>query len=719
MKLQKFTFSLFFLFLLSLQTFAQQPEATPPAEDDKDSIKISTTLIQADVSVTDKDGNVVTDLKPEDFEIYENGKKQTITNFSFISIGQPAVRINPQTADKRDKNAIPIPPVSLKAEQVRRTYALVVDDLGLNLGNIAWVKQSLKKFINEQMQEGDLVAIIRTGSGIGALQSFTSNKVQLLAAVEKIRWNSYGRSGIGTFDPITTSLKEDLSGMQKSDGTSRNPQGDKEDKEFQKQVDQFRNENFSVGTLGALNYIIRGMKQLPGRKAVLLFSEGFNLAGPNNRILEQMRVVADLANRSSVIIYTLDPRGLVNSFMANADDVIRSVVPDSPGAGRFDSDPRDARATALRESQISLTYLAKETGGTAFLNQNNLGKGLLEAVNDQSSYYLLGYQPDESTFDPKRSKFNKLEIKVNRPGLKIRYRSGFFGITDERIQNLTPQTPQQKLADALTSPFGANGVNLSLYPVFQNDPTNGDVVQALIHIDARDLQFAQTPEGKRKAVFDIVAMTFGDNGTIVEKMEKVYTLEVSETVYQNMLKNGFVYTLSVPIKKAGAYQFRIAVRDTISEKIGSASQFIEVPNVKKTMVLSNLVLDNFTAVEWQKVRAGGSRDDSERSVLLDTTLRQYKRGTILRYDYAIYNPEKGRELESQMRLIKDGKIVYEEKPTAVKTAGQTDLQRISAAGAFSLGTNLEPGNYVLQIIVTDKINAKKFATQYIEFEIVE
>jgi VWFA-related protein len=720
MKLQKFTFSLFFLNLLSITVFAQQPAATPPPEEDKESIKISTTLVQADVTVTDKKGNVVTDLKPEDFEIYENGKKQTITNFSFISVVKPAVQPTAPQPDRKDKNAVPIPPVPLKAEQVRRTYALVVDDLGLNFGNIAWVKQSLKKFINEQMQEGDLVAIIRTGSGIGALQSFTSNKLQLLAAVEKIRWNSYGRSGIGTFDPIQTTLKEDLSGMQKSDGSTRDPEGDKEDKAFQEQVNQFRNENFSVGTLGALNYIIRGMKQLPGRKAVLFFSEGFPLSGPGYfRILEQMRIIADLANRSSVIIYTLDPRGLQNPYMASADEVIRDIMPSDPAFTKMDSDPREARTRTFRESQMSLNYLAKETGGTAFINQNNLNKGFVQAVNDQSSYYLLGYQPDEATFDPKQSKFNKLEIKVKRKGVQVRYRSGFFGITDERIQSLTPQTPQQKLVDALTSPFGASGVNLSLYPVFQNDAANGDIVQALIHIDARDLEFVQTPENRRKAVFDIIAMTFGDNGAIVEQLAKVYTLEITEAVYQNMLKNGFVYTLAVPVKKAGAYQFRIAVRDTVSQKIGSASQFIEVPDVKKTLVLSNLILDNFTAVEWQKVRSGGSRDASERSVLLDATLRQFKRGTILRYDYAIYNPAQTQQLESQMRLVKDGKIVYEEKPAAVKTAGQSDPQRLSAAGAFSLGTNLEPGNYVLQIIVTDKANSNKFATQYVEFEIVE
>ncbi len=718
MKLQLLTISLVFLFLLSLTVSAQQPTATPPI-DDSDTVKISTTLIQADVTVTDKDGKVVTDLKPEDFEVYENGKKQTITNFSFISVVKPAENVTPQKV-KTDKNTIPIPPVKLKTEQVRRTYALVVDDLGLNFGNVFWVRQALRKFVNEQMQEGDLVAIVRTGSGIGAAQSFTSDKRQLIAAIDKIKWNSYGRSGIGTFTPIETSLKEDLSGTVSSDGSVSNPQGDKEDKEFQKQMDEIRNDNFSVGTLGALSYIIRGMRELPGRKAIMLFSEGFTLTtdGKPSRVLDAMRVLADQANRSSVVIYTLDPRGLQVPGMANADDVIRGVFNTNSIADRFDSDPREARNTSFRESQQSLRFLAEETGGIPYLNQNFVDVGLKEAVNDQSSYYLLGYQPDDETFDPKKAKFNKLEIKVTRPGLKIRYRSGFFGISDEKLQQDVSKTPQQKLVAALTSPFGANDVNLTLYPVFQNDAQSGDIIQALVYIDAKDLNFTTANE-KRKTNFDLIAMTFGDNGIQIDQLSKNYTIEVSEKVYQNMLANGFVYTLTVPIKKSGAYQFRIALRDTVSNKVGSASQFIEVPNIKKQMVLSNLVLDNFTVSEWQKIKLGGNRDESERSVLLDATLRKFKRGTILRYDYVIYNPKQSRQIETRLRLIKDGKVVYEENPISVDTNGQTDLQRIQTANAISIGKNLEIGNYVLQVIATDKANVKKFATQYVEFEIVE
>ncbi|CAN5782944.1 hypothetical protein BH20ACI4_BH20ACI4_34170 [soil metagenome] len=700
------------IFIFSLKVICQNPLPTPPPiVDETDVIKISTTLIQVDVTVTDKKGNIVTDLKPGDFEVYENGKKQDITNFSFIFQGNKNQQTEAAEQPKpvKGKDAIPIPPVKLKAEDVRRTYALVVDDLGLNFGSVNWVRQALKKFVNEQMQEGDLVAIIRTGGGLGALQSFTADKRQLLAAIDKIKWNSQGRSGISTFAPIQKDIKEEIASTSKS---GRTVEGSDDDKDFQNQIDEFRNENFSVGTLGALGYVIRGMQEMPGRKSVMLFSEGFSLTSDNapNRVLDAMRVLADIANRASFVIYTLDPRGLQVPGMGNAEDDISDIFAVAPQLAN--------RETNFQDSQQSLRYLAYETGGIPFVNQNNLNKGIERAVNDQSGYYLLGYEPDETTFDPKKAKFNKLEVKVLRPELKIRYRSGFFGVTDEKIQNIA-KTPQQKMVGALTSPFGAADINLNLYPVFRNDPKDGNIIHTLVYIDTKDLKFSEENGGIRKANFDLLAMTFGDNGVAINRLSKNYTIEVPEKTYQNILKNGFIYTISMPIKKSGAYQFRIALRDTTSDKIGAVSQFIEVPNIKKRLVLSNIILDDFTPEEWQKIRLGGSRDESERSVLLDTILRQFRRGTILRYDYVVYNPKQSRGLQTQLRLIRDGKVIYEEPLSPLKTDGQNDILRIQTAGAITLGTNLEAGNYILQIIAADGANEKRFATQFVEFEIVE
>jgi VWFA-related protein len=715
--MKRFFFIAIFLLLCSLTALAQNPAATPPVVDD-DTIKISTNLIQIDVTVTDKDGNVVTDLKPEDFEVFENKKKQEITNFTFIA-GIPRTSkieatIPPKT--KKGEISVPIPPVKLKEEEVRRTYALVVDDLGLSFESTYWLRQSLRKFIREQMRDGDLVAIVRTGSGVGALQSFTSNKNQLFAAIEKIKWGAQSRSGISAFEALTPNFKDQLSG-ETADGSTRTVQGADSDKDFAEQLEEFRSRSFYAGTLGALNYVIRGMRDLPGRKSLLLFSEGFRMR--LGETFNALRVLADLANRSSVVIYTLDPRGLVVPGMLQAADSTYLMT--------------DAQVTAMLnqryenfvDTQQSLRYLAYETGGFPFLNRNDLDKAIRKAVDDQNSYYLLGYQPDADTFDPKKNRFNKLEIKVKRPGVKVRYRSGFFSVPDEKLRNVALQTPAQKLVTALISPFNANGINISLYPIYGNDEKMGDYIRALVYIDPKDLKFTETGDGKRKASFDLIAMTFGDNGVPIDKVSKNYSMEITERAYQYLLKKGFVYDLPVPVKKAGAYQFRIALRDTNGDTVGSASQFIEVPNLKKTkLALSNLILDAFSPDEWKKVGVGQDQQISEKSVFTDSTIRRYAQGSVLQYVYVIYNFKNDKvqtppQMQSKMRLIRDGKVVFEGNQTPISTAGQTDLRRIQASGALTFGKNLEAGNYVLQIVVFDTSEGKKprTATQFVEFEI--
>ncbi|MBK9528767.1 MAG: VWA domain-containing protein [Acidobacteria bacterium] len=191
----------FTLFLLSFVAIhAQERRAisrpTPPPESDV--VKISTNLIQVDVTVTDKNGNAVRDLRPDEIEIYENGKLQKVNNFSFVPGNRTTTEEAARLAKENRKNSpnVILPSGPIRPEQVRRTIALVVDDLNLSFGSTAWVQDALKKFVNEQMQDGDLVAIIRTGAGVGALQQFTSDKRQLLAAIERVRFNMAGSANL-------------------------------------------------------------------------------------------------------------------------------------------------------------------------------------------------------------------------------------------------------------------------------------------------------------------------------------------------------------------------------------------------------------------------------------------------------------------------------------------------------------------------------------------
>ena len=183
------------------------------------------------------------------------------------------------------------------------------------------------------MQEGDLVAIIRTGAGIGALQQFTSDKRLLYAAIEKVKWNPNGSGGVSAFAPIEAA--PDTSLQDSADATPTPADETAEATGAGQTLDDFRSTVFATGTLGALKYIVTGMSQLPGRKSVILFSDGFKLFETDENgmpisslVLDFLRQIVDLANRSSVVFYTVDARGLVNTGFT-AQDNISDTSPDA------------------------------------------------------------------------------------------------------------------------------------------------------------------------------------------------------------------------------------------------------------------------------------------------------------------------------------------------------------------------------------------------------
>ena len=223
-------------------------------------------------------------------------------------------------------------------------------------------------------------------------------------------------------------------------------------------------------------------------------------------------------------------------------------------------------------------------------------------------------------------------------------------------------------------------------------------------------------------MFDVVAAGFGDNGTIVEQLSKTYSIILTKEGHSRALKQGLVYEFTFPLKP-GVYQLRMALHDQGNDKIGSANQFIEVPNLKKSrLVLSGVVLENMPYEEWQRRYAGQAVRTDLSDPLVSTSLRSFKRGTVLSYGFHIYNAKfvgAGPSLTFQTRLFRDGKQVLETKPRPVDGAVQSDA--VSFAAALALGNAMLPGDYVLQVAVTDALAKEKnrVATQYVQFEIIE
>jgi VWFA-related protein len=670
--------------LLAFATaFAQN--LAPPQAADQNVIRINVNLVQVDAVVTDSHDHLVPNLEATDFQVLQDGKPQKITNFSYINVKPPDNATAPVVVAPK-KGVPPPPPVMVKPEQARRLIALVVDDLALAFDSTARVRGALKKFVDNDMQPGDLVAVIRTGAGMGSLQQFTADKRVLYVAVEHVRWNSMGRVGIGSF--------------QAGGGA----------------FDAHFTDAMTSGSLNAIQYVVSGLHDLPGRKAVILFSENlklFSRNGDNDLALLGARRLEDAANRSGVVIYTIDPRGLQTTSLTAADDtskMSRKQITNLPMM----------RSEQIIRSQDGMVMLANDTGGKFFHDSNDIAGELRKAVADTEGYYLLGYHPDASTFDPKTGlpKFHKVEVKVTRAGLHVRSRSGFFGKSDSYAVH-KPVGRQAELAEALQSPFGDNQIHVRLTTLFAQSPAVGSFLDAMLHVDAKDLKFTDQPDGWHKAVIDVEAVTFGEDGQAVDSSGKTFALQYKDAAYQNALKNGIVYNMQQPVKKPGAYQLRIALRDADTEQLGSANEFIEIPDVSKgKLLLSSLVLHPYQPPPDAAHPEAAETPDGH--TIASPAMRVFAPGEDILYGYQILNPQvdsnQKAQIEVSSRVFRDGVEIFTGAPHPMNTDVQTDLKKMVGGGVLKLGSNMQPGDYVLQVVVTDRI-ARTTATQWSDFEV--
>ena len=317
----------------------------------------------------------------------------------------------------------------------------------------------------------------------------------------------------------------------------------------------------------------------------------------------------------------------------------------------------------------------------------------------------MGYQPDQATFETKMDtpKYHSITLRVKRPGLKVRSRTGFYGMADSSPVAAAPQTPQAQLAKALVSPFTATDLRVRLTTMFENSQKNEPYLQVLLHFDANDLTFREEPNGPRTASVDIAIVLFDENGDPIPSFNNTWNVRVRKEGYDKILKEGFLYTASVPVKKAGPYQMRIAVRDATSQKLGSAMQFVEVPDVKAgRLALSGIVLTAATR----------SEDDPSASL----AMRIFKPGSTIDYAYEVFNPTS--PLQMQMRIYRDGETVYEGAPSALSPADAKDPGRLAAGGRIQL-IKLSAGDYVMQVAVFDgsRKDKPRVATQAIDFEV--
>ena len=696
-------------------------------KDDEETIRITSNLVQVDAVVTDDKGRQVTDLTAEDFEIYEAGKAQPITNFSYISAqpnGAATDAASPAKAAPKGKDAPPPPPAMTKRGPALRTVALLVDDLCMSHASVGAVQNSLKKFVDEQMQPGDLAAVFRTRSGNSVLQQFTSDRNHLHRAISKVRWYPPlpGIECGGEFEPA------------RADYTVKAPRGgadagarafeDERSRQARQRIEDTGRDQAVAGTFGVLGLTLRGLREAPGRKSVVLFSDGLPLFSRNResgRAYDRMRRIVDAANRAGVVIYTIDARGVTIPGFIGAQD---EALPEETGRLASERIEKDAASRAGFS-------VADDTGGFFIKNMNDLNRALRRVLEDQSGYYLIGYRPPEETLKKLRDTTRDISVRVKRPGLRVRSRKGFFAPTVEESRPDPRRGADRELYAALVAPVDKGEVETRLTAHFGDMVAGGAVIRTMLHLDGRGLTFKDEASGWKKLTLDVAAATIGENGKIADEFTRTHTVRVPAEAVTFVQRNGVVYTADVPVKKPGAYQFRIVVRDSESQRLGSASQFIEAPDLKK----DSLALSGITLREAQQARTSGpvdrARATAETALATvvspsDPAVRRFAPGAVLSYEYRIYNAKLGggansSRLTTQLRLFHDGQPVLTGPDEPFEPSAQADAARLSESRFLKISAQAAPGDYLLQIVVNDIApdGKRRTATQWIDFEVVK
>ena len=686
--------------------------------------RVAVDAVRIDAVVTDKDGNVVRDLTADDFEILQDKKPQKVTFAQFVPVSvTPAAAL--ATAPLKSNNVAGAPPlpsaVPVRRENIQRTIALVVDDLGMSVESLGYVKKGLHDFIDKSMQPGDLVALVRTGGSMEGLQPFTTDRRVLHAAVDNLKWNAFSRSGVEAFAPVnlfpilTASVPTGPDGAGSAAGMTV---GD-----FSA-LDSMRNNMIAAGTLGALNLVVEGARNLPGRKAIMFVSEGFvllekgggdtfALPGRSRSALDR---VVDQATRAGVVIYSVDARGLQTGGLTADDDFNCSTPICTQTLDSTIRQKADERNTTRLNTQEGMKFLAEQTGGFAVLNSNNLGNALARAASDVRDYYVIGYAPESNTFAAKGKtpEFHKIEVRVKRPGLKTRTRKEFLGVSDTD-ESAAPETPAQQLVNAAISPFTATDIAMRATTLPGFDTTRGLFVRALLHIDTSSLTFTKGDDGKSAAAADVLGMVFDRDGTEVSHLSTGFEVTLTPQAVQDALHDGLAYTLRIPIPRAGPYQVRFAVRDRASGRYGTAGEFLDLPDVPNgAFAISGIVLrssDDLVAPA-----------DADRMVISPSqAIRVYKPGSQLKYACDIYNAPGPVQLA--LTVWRGAQRVLASPPDTLTppSAAGSQATSFAAGGAFKLGDALPPGRYVLQLAAQSAGSAKKGAIaraiQQMDFEV--
>jgi VWFA-related protein len=572
-----------------------------------------------DAIALDASGSPVADLTAADFELVQGGRARKIANFTWFD-----TRLHTSVTRAVQPPALDLPP-----DEIRRNLVVVVDDLGLSPAGIDAVCRTLNAFVADSMSPGDRMAVLRGSQGSGVLQQLTGDRRILLNAIDGIRYLGGGTS------PATAGSASWLT----------------------------------------LVYALHGLRDFPGRKVVVLFSENPGAAG---LLGTDVADIANAAHAGTAAVYALNPLSAAPGLTAGG-----------PGA---------------------VQALARDTGGL-------FGGDLAQVLRNEQGYYAIGFQPEEdNSVDLYGSRPPAMfaQLKVLRPGVVVRSRAGYIS-QRQPLEFAAPVAHGVLWNTALRSPFAAPDIRVRLTAIFSAYSKEGPSVDMVLLFDPHDFSFIHDSGDMYRGAVHLGMAAYRDDGRSTTLVERDYQVNLRPAEYRYWLEYGLRFAFQMKLPGPGAWQIRAVVADSASDRIGSATRLVEIPNVPQGgLALSGLNLRG----------ASPAADNAPPDPRADPAVRIFKPGQGCVFRYTVFNPltstDRQSTLRVQSRIFADGRLVMDGKPERVAFGEMPDGARHQISGPIKLDPLMAPGDYVLQVIVRDLLappGQPRTATQFTDFQV--
>ena len=566
--------SLLVLATIAIAGWFQAPSPSP-AEIPAPTVRVSTHMVLVDVVVTDKQGNPVTGLRPEDFAVEENGKAQKISTFAApgenLAAGQP---LPPGIYSNRPQYRSPGGPVT----------AMLLDALNTPFSDQAYARRQMLSFVQQQYKPGQRMGVFSLTGSLNVLQDFTSDPDILYAALQ--RYNPQPQRYVAAGGPQTSastgeaSIGSTVAAMNAaaapahiaSDSGLRGDGPGASIASAQAAIAAFAAAQFfydenrrAVMTLDALNSLGRILGGLPGRKNIIWVTGNlpFSLV-PENRTMTQAELEETLPSLDTRRVGQHAAGSLAATFRQAHADEIRELAARLASAqvAIYPVDARGLSISTAQDSQETMREMARETGGRAYVNQNEIKVGVQRAFDDTAAAYTLGYYPETKKYD---GKYRQIKVKVKRDGVEVQNRHGYMALDPTQVKGYNPS---QEVTSALSdvAPSTLVAFSARVQPPSANKSAK-DKVGVDFLVDANTLS-TEDASGSKKLNVAFYAAVYSPEGKMLSNRSMKVDQAFDANTYQQLLQHGLLLHMDLD-PQPGANQVRLAVQDARTGLVGS------------------------------------------------------------------------------------------------------------------------------------------------------